>query len=777
MEITAQMPALSTRRRPLSAGRLAGMVPITLVWLGALLSVAPVLYVLVQSLRVQSRGPYSRPGILAYESTLQSDRLWIAFKNTSIEEAIVLITTLFFCPLAGYAFAKFKFPGKSLLFCLTALTLFFAPITQLIPLLLEMKELNLIDTYAGLVVPLVVSSLGIFWMTMVIRNVPDEILDAAHLDGCGSFSSWWRIVLPVIKPSLLTLGFVMFLTTYNDYVWPLLVLPSEAMQTIQLYLQTGAGGIGYGGASTSSIVLTSIPTVLVFIVMQRYFMPTLSRRLDIPVPEEASGGDRPHFAIATAPIERMPARPTAGGAESATPIPAAQPIAPDPEVLQLRPGLARILAFVGMRPWIGSRSALIVRCAVIVGCTVVVYCNALRNGLLLDDVYRVTGNQGVERLTPIWRHFTDPFTSATIPSIAQFRPLLPLSLSLNHALTGDSLVGYHIVNLLLDAATGIVGYFLVRELLGHWMVKRLAPHRVDFLAMTIALLVTLHPVAGMLITYVSGRDLLLMQLFLSSSLLVYLHMQRQDRARSSGGAIDGTPLTRLLITWFGGLWLGWLAALALFELAMLSKLQAIVLPALILAFGLTVARGSLSRLGPYTRALPFALVAWANLAYVDGYLHFAALPDAPNISSDATWTYPQTQARLSVLHYLPNFAWPFNMRAVPVQATIDNLLDPGVVLGLIVIIATLIAAWFLRRFNPLLAFCILAYWIAQSPESSVTPMIHNVADYRPYPSCLYLFLILALLLERYVKPVMTTSFLLLLVLFFGAASIAMNTVW
>jgi multiple sugar transport system permease protein/arabinosaccharide transport system permease protein len=200
------------------------------------------------------------------------------FKNSTVEVVIVLAATLFFCPLAGYGFAKFEFRGKRVLFGLLILTLFFVPITQYIPLLIELNTFGWTDTYQGLVVPLLVSSFGIFWMNNVIAGVPDELLQAARVDGCGSFGTWWRIVMPVIKPALVSLAVVTFLTTYNDYFWPLLVVPGRP--TIQVVL----GGLQAAlfanamtttsnwGAMLAASTVVFMPTVIVFLAVQRFFL-------------------------------------------------------------------------------------------------------------------------------------------------------------------------------------------------------------------------------------------------------------------------------------------------------------------------------------------------------------------------------------------------------------------------------------------------------------------------------------------------------------------------
>ena len=273
--------------------RRGGQTLTALVWLGGLICAFPLVWTFISSFRPDASfltSPFAfhprdlevQNYRLAFNGNAASSggSLWVGFKNTVVQVTIILATTLFFCPLAGYGFAKFRFRGRSTLFGLMMLTLFFVPITQYIPLLLEMNSLNWVDTYQALVMPLVISSLGIFWMTGVISGVPDELLQAARVDGCGPFTVWLRVVMPVISPALVSLAVVTFLSAYNDFFWPLLILPSQGMQTIQVVLQlftTALFNSETGSASNWGQVLAAssivfIPTVAVFIGLQRFFI-------------------------------------------------------------------------------------------------------------------------------------------------------------------------------------------------------------------------------------------------------------------------------------------------------------------------------------------------------------------------------------------------------------------------------------------------------------------------------------------------------------------------
>lgn len=230
---------IKTWRGEATALRVGGALLTALVWIGAIVCVFPLVWMVVSSFRPDQSFIVSPFPTTVRELTLSNYNTVFSigtfpsgFKNSAIQVAIILATTLIFCPLAGFGFAKFRFRGQRFFFGLMMLTLFFVPLTQYIPLLVEMNTLGWLDTYQALVLPLVITSFGVFFMTGVIRAIPDELLQAARVDGCGHLRTWWRIVMPLILPAQVSLAVVTFLTSYNDYFWPLLVLRSPSMQTI-----------------------------------------------------------------------------------------------------------------------------------------------------------------------------------------------------------------------------------------------------------------------------------------------------------------------------------------------------------------------------------------------------------------------------------------------------------------------------------------------------------------------------------------------------------------
>lgn len=217
-----------------------------------------------------------------YSSVLQAANIFGGFRNTLIVLLFKGGLTLIFCPLAGFAFAKFRFKGRNLLFMLTLATLMLPPITMLVPLLMEMSVLGWVDTYQALILPGAIGAFAIFWMRQQIAEVPDELLDAGRVDGCSSFGLYWRIVLPLIRPALAALAILSFLDIYNDFVWPVIVTNSDDMQTLQVVLsalasqinntQVGVVGHDAWGEILAASTLATVPVLILFVALQRQFI-------------------------------------------------------------------------------------------------------------------------------------------------------------------------------------------------------------------------------------------------------------------------------------------------------------------------------------------------------------------------------------------------------------------------------------------------------------------------------------------------------------------------
>jgi len=204
------------------------------------------------------------------------------FANTAVVLVFKGSLTMVLAPLAAFGFAKYRFRGRSLLFGTVLVTLMLPTIVLIIPLLLEMKELGWVNTYPALVLPGAVDAFAIFWMRQVIAAVPDELIAAARVDGCGEFGIFWRIVLPVIRPALAGLGVLTVMNIYNDFVWPVVVANSEERATLQVVLATLAQNISgnrigadYATVTGELLAASSVallPLLVIFIVLQRHFI-------------------------------------------------------------------------------------------------------------------------------------------------------------------------------------------------------------------------------------------------------------------------------------------------------------------------------------------------------------------------------------------------------------------------------------------------------------------------------------------------------------------------
>ncbi|NEN07726.1 carbohydrate ABC transporter permease [Diaminobutyricibacter tongyongensis] len=217
-----------------------------------------------------------------FRGMLQDVPIGSGFLNTGIVLVVKGGITLFCAPLAAFAFAKYDFRGKGVIFGAVLLTLMLPTIVLIIPLLLEMKELGWVNTYQALILPGAVDAFAIFWMRQVIAAVPDELLDAARIDGCGEFGIFWRVIVPIIRPGLAGLAVLTVMNIYNDFVWPVVVSNSSQMSTLQVVLSTLAQNIsgnkiGADYATVTGELLAAasvalIPLLILFIVLQKHFI-------------------------------------------------------------------------------------------------------------------------------------------------------------------------------------------------------------------------------------------------------------------------------------------------------------------------------------------------------------------------------------------------------------------------------------------------------------------------------------------------------------------------
>ncbi|WP_117238255.1 carbohydrate ABC transporter permease [Thermus sediminis] len=206
---------------------------------------------------------------------LQADtNFFRAMANSVVVSLLYTLGGLLLSASAGYALAVYRFRLQALVFSLIVATLTIPYFVVLIPqYILVARELNLANTYWGVVLPFLANALGVFYMRQVFLSLPSSLLDAARVDGASEGRIFFQIALPMVTPSLAALALILFLTAWNDYLWPLLVLSEREMYTAPVALGTliGLTRVSWGGIMVGSVLMT-LPFLVLFLFLQRYFV-------------------------------------------------------------------------------------------------------------------------------------------------------------------------------------------------------------------------------------------------------------------------------------------------------------------------------------------------------------------------------------------------------------------------------------------------------------------------------------------------------------------------
>ena len=251
-----------------------------ILFVGAFVMVFPFIWMIIASLmtagEIQLRPPVWMPAVPQFSNyTELPEKIPIVrlYFNSIFTSGIIVFGVLLSSSLAGFAFAKYRFPGREFLFYLILATMMIPFFVTLIPVFFIVRQLGWYDSYQGLVVPGLTSAYGIFLMRQFIITLPDELIDAARIDGASELRIFWRIVVPLVKPALATLGTFTFIGSWNNFLWPLLVLNSRELFTLPLGINTMkslyADNTNLLMAGTAVAV---IPMLIVFIFLQRYFI-------------------------------------------------------------------------------------------------------------------------------------------------------------------------------------------------------------------------------------------------------------------------------------------------------------------------------------------------------------------------------------------------------------------------------------------------------------------------------------------------------------------------
>lgn len=213
-----------------------------------------------------------------YKSVFSSIPIARYFFNSLIVATITTIGQVIFSAFAGYAFARLKFKGSDFLFVLILITMMIPPQVNIIPLFFLMRELHLIDTYQALIIPGFFGGFGIFMFRQYFLNLPKDLEEASRIDGCNIFETFCKIALPLSLPIIATLAIFTFISSWNSFMWPLIVTNSDNMRTLPLGLTVFKGSfreiINWGDLLACAVICT-IPTVFVFFLGKKYFINDL----------------------------------------------------------------------------------------------------------------------------------------------------------------------------------------------------------------------------------------------------------------------------------------------------------------------------------------------------------------------------------------------------------------------------------------------------------------------------------------------------------------------
>jgi len=185
------------------------------------------------------------------------------------------VTSLFFCALAGFAFAKYKFPGKTVLFYFVIATMLVPPEVGSVPLFIIMKKVGLINSLWSLVIPRIATAVGIFYMNQYITDVPDELVEAARIDGSGEFRTFNSIVLPIMKPAIAVQAIFTFVGSWNNYFVPALVIQSKSKMTVPILIATlrGADYMNFDmGKIYMMITVAIVPIIIVYLLLSKFII-------------------------------------------------------------------------------------------------------------------------------------------------------------------------------------------------------------------------------------------------------------------------------------------------------------------------------------------------------------------------------------------------------------------------------------------------------------------------------------------------------------------------
>lgn len=214
-----------------------------------------------------------QPTTAAYRELFDRLDLFTIFINSVLVATLIVAANLLFCSMVAYALTKLPFRAARIVFALVMVQLMVPPIVLMIPQFVVVANLGLVNSLFGIVLPYVVTPLGVFLMRQFMAEIPDDLVQAARIDGAGEFRIFFRIVLPLCKPALATLTLVTFLVAWNNFLWPAVVAQTQDKYTLPVALAifSNQEATHYGLLLAGAVVVVA-PIVVIFLALQRFFV-------------------------------------------------------------------------------------------------------------------------------------------------------------------------------------------------------------------------------------------------------------------------------------------------------------------------------------------------------------------------------------------------------------------------------------------------------------------------------------------------------------------------
>jgi cellobiose transport system permease protein len=281
-ERTAAAPAappapLRASRESGGANERAGWVTYTILGTTSLIFIAPFYYMFVAASRPMAEMNVFPPPLLPGDdlfsniaTAIEQQNIGLALWNSLVVSTAVTVATVLLCTLAGFAFGKLRFRGRNVLFGITLGTMMIPPTLAVVPLYSIMADLGLAGTLPSVILPSLCTAFGVFFMRQyLVQALPDELLEAARVDGATSLRTFWSVVLPIARPGAAVLAMLTFMTAWNDFFWPIITLNSTN-PTVQVALNNlGSGYVPDTAVIMAGTLVGTLPVLVVFVLLGR----------------------------------------------------------------------------------------------------------------------------------------------------------------------------------------------------------------------------------------------------------------------------------------------------------------------------------------------------------------------------------------------------------------------------------------------------------------------------------------------------------------------------